>query len=451
MTSLASASVTRCPICDKPVQADSAGFLECPCGWGGPDDPVESARGISRAITLLDRRWASSIAWRDLRRIAERKGPTSPRNPLYLLALLALSTLVYLTLVALVVVLGILLVYYVQHGFWVGVVLAGAILFYLYYAIFGFPDRSRTLVAPLASYPRLEALTREVAAQVKVKAPRWVIFFNEANFFIGRKMLWGKALLPQTVLGIGVPGLTLLSEQELRVILTRELAHDHYDHTLGVVYFGLAERALYRIINAAHQGTATQAPNQGRVRVRYRGIGAGSITNLGLMLGIIVIWIVTLPLRLLWVIFHMLRLRISRSHEFQADAAVIRLYGTQEYVNAQTGMLAVTRTLRGASQSLRREMARHNNSNFYAELRRHYAELPQDYLGEMRLKAVRGYRTLQSMHPIMPDRIRSALIQAVSAPAPATGEAEPAWRAITPVGADSPDAFEIELTKRFQR
>ncbi len=438
---------TRCPICEKPVYADSAGFLECMCGWGGPGDPVESARGLSRTVTLFDRRMASRIAWRDLRRITEKKGPTSPRGPLYLLALLALSTLIYLALGALIAGAIELLAFYVTHGLWLGVALDAAVLLYLYTAIFGFPTRSRIIVKPLAEFPRLEELTREVAAQVKVKAPRWVIFIPDANFFIGRRMLWGKALLPQTTLGVGVAGLALLTERELRAVLAHELAHDRYAHTLGALYFGYAEDALHSVISAARQGIETNTRGTRRVR------GANNFeANLGVMLGVVVVWIVTLPLRLLWVIFHLLRLRISRSHEFRADAEAVRIYGTEAFINMQTGILAAAATMRGASEGLRKAMRQHNNPNFFAELRRHYAELPQDYLGEMRMKATREYRTLQSTHPIMPDRIRAALIQAVAPQQqPPSSLSDPAWRVITPQGASDPEALEIELTRRFIR
>jgi Zn-dependent protease with chaperone function len=441
----ASAPATKCPICEKPVYADSAGFLECACGWGGPGDPVESAHGFSRAVTLFDRRMASRIALRDLKRIAERKGPTSPRGPLYLLTLLVLSTLIYAALVALAVGAANLLVFYVTNSAWVAAILPAFVLFYLYTVIFGFPTRSRAIVAPLSVYPRLEALTREVAAQVKAQAPRWVVLTPGANFFIGRRMLWGKAFLPQTTLGVGVAGLALLSEQELRAILAHELAHDRYSHTLGSLYFGYAEQALYNIINASMWNTEVELRRNARSRVRINSVG--SIGGAGAMLGVILIWIVTLPLRLLWVIYHLLRLRLSRSYEFRADAEAVRHYGAQEFVNGLTGVLTAAATLRGAGATVRQEMARHNNANFFAELRRHYAELPQDYIGEMRLKASREYRTLQSAHPTAPDRIRAALSE-VAAPPPA-GPSDPAWRVITPKGAASPEALEIELTKRF--
>jgi len=165
---------------------------------------------------------------------------------------------------------------------------------------------------------------------------------------------------------------------------------------------------------------------------------------------VVVVWIVTLPLRLLWVIFHLLRLRISRSQEFRADAEAVRLYGTEAFINMKTGVSAARATVQGAGEGLFKAMRQHNNSNFFAELRRHYAELPTDYLGEMRMKATREYRTLLHTHPTAPDRIRAALIEAVAAPPqPPSGSSDLAWRVITPKGADGPEALEITLTKRF--
>ncbi|HEU5346193.1 MAG TPA: hypothetical protein VFU60_17730 [Ktedonobacterales bacterium] len=67
------AEASRCPICGRPTPADQFGFVECACGWGGPGDPVESARGLSRRFTLLDRRLTTRIARRELARIARAK------------------------------------------------------------------------------------------------------------------------------------------------------------------------------------------------------------------------------------------------------------------------------------------------------------------------------------------------------------------------------------------
>jgi hypothetical protein len=435
-------TTARCPICAQPIAPDSVGFLECRCGWGGPGDPVESARGFSRWVTLLDRRWATAIAWGDLRRIAARKGPGSSADPLYLLLLLALATVVYLTLGALIVWVGSLLVFYAQVGAWVGVVLAGAVLFYFYYALFGLPGRSRSVVTHLADYPRLEALTRAVADELKVKAPRWVVIFPGANFFIGLRMLWGKALLPQYVLGVGVGGLALLSEQELRVVLAHELAHRRYAHNLLGEYIGRAELGLHSVISAARQGVTSQTRTGGRRRVARNNFGSSSA-----LLGVLVVWVLTLPLRLLWVVYHLLDLRLSHLHEYQAAAAAVRLYGAGAFINAQTGVMAAGATMRGASAGIRQEMARHNNANYSSELRRHYAELPRDYLGEIRLKSTREYRTLQSTHRIMPDRIRAALFHGGALPPPAPST--PAWRVLTPTGASDPSAIELEMTRRL--
>ena len=38
----------RCPLCGKPVTPDALGFLECSCGWGGADDPLLTAHGLTR-------------------------------------------------------------------------------------------------------------------------------------------------------------------------------------------------------------------------------------------------------------------------------------------------------------------------------------------------------------------------------------------------------------------
>src|SRR5579872_4949406 len=80
--------VSRCPLCDKPVAPDPLGFYECSCGWGGPDDPLESARGLSRKITLVDRRWASALVRRDLARMAAGKWQPGQLGVVYTILLL---------------------------------------------------------------------------------------------------------------------------------------------------------------------------------------------------------------------------------------------------------------------------------------------------------------------------------------------------------------------------
>ncbi len=434
--------VQPCPICGRAVPADQYGFVECACGWGGPGDPVESARGASRRFTLLDRRLATSVARRELARIARTKRAASGRNLLYIGALSILSAAIYLIVAALLVGSVILFVQDLLTGVWLGAVLSGVIVLYLFWTLFGFPQRIEGIIAPLSTYPGLATMVGEVAARVGAKSPRWVILSPGANFNIARRTLWGRALTPQMTLGIGVAGLALLNDRELRAILAHELAHYQHDHTFFGRFFGGAEAALYNIIDAAHAGISTQNTG-GRYGRRYG--GRNRSISIGVLAGALIVWIITLPLRLLWFGFHLLRLRLSRSDEYEADATAIKLYGPQAFLNGLTASLATAATLRGAAQGIRQEMAKRNNPNFFSELRRHYAELPITYLGEMRLKAVHGYRSLESSHPITPDRIRAALL--LGAPEPRAAQApQPVDAIITPAGAPDASGIERRLT-----
>jgi Zn-dependent protease with chaperone function len=115
-----------------------------------------------------------------------------------------------------------------------------------------------------------------------------------------------------------------------------------------------------------------------------------------------------LPFRLLWTAFHLLRLRESRAAECAADRVAIHAYGPATFINALSGTHVVERTLHGTAPSLRQEMHKHNNPSFYAELRRHYAELPPALLSKLRTEAVREFRSMERSHPITPDRLRAA-------------------------------------------
>jgi hypothetical protein len=53
-------------------------------------------------------------------------------------------------------------------------------------------------------------------------------------------------------------------------------------------------------------------------------------------------------------------------------------------------------------------MYTHDSRSFYAELRRHYAELPQELISKLRVVAVQEFRSLERTHPITPDRLRAA-------------------------------------------
>lgn len=166
------AHVEICPICRRAAPADQFGFVECSCGWGGPDDPVEAAQGASRWITLLDRRLATGVARRELARIARTKRAAGSRNLLYIALLSLMSAAIYVIIAALFAGSVVLFVQYVMGQVWLGAVLGGAIVLYLYWTLFGFPHRVEGIAAPLAQYPRLAATLGEVAATVQVKPPR---------------------------------------------------------------------------------------------------------------------------------------------------------------------------------------------------------------------------------------------------------------------------------------
>lgn len=425
-------------MCGRPAPADQYGFVECRCGWGGPDDPVESARGASRWLTLLDRRLASRVARGELARMARTKNVASGRHLLYVAMLSALSVAIYLIVAGLLVGSVVLLAQLAMDGVWLGVVLDGGIVLYLLWTLFGIPTRVEGIVAPLTDYPKLATLLAEVAQAVGAKAPKWVILFPGANFYVIRRMLWGRALTPQVAVGIGVACLAQMDDRELRAVLAHELAHYQHEHTFFGRFFGGAEAALHNIIDGMRAGIETN------YKGRYQ-VGRTNSATLATMIGVLIVWVVTLPLRLLWFVFHLLRMRLSRADEYEADATAIEAYGAQAFINGLTAVLATDTTLRGARQSIRQEMAKHNNPNFFSELRRHYAELPASYLGPMRTKTLRGYRTLEDTHPITPDRIRAAFL--LGAPEPsATHTPQPAHDIITPAGAPDASAIERELT-----
>lgn len=430
---------TRCPICGGAAPVDLFGFVECGCGWGGPGDPVEGRRPSARRLTLLDRRIAARAAHRELARIARNKSAASASSLLYIALLSVLSTLIYLVIGALLVGSIILLAQYVLGGFLLGIVLDGLIALYLFWALFGFPRRVYGVVAPTQTYPQLAATLSEVAGRVGVKAPKWVIVYPGAGFYITRRMLWGHAPLPQVAIGVGAASLALMNDHELRAVLAHELAHYQHEHTFFARFFGGAESALRHVIDGLRAGIDHNYSG-GHARMN------SAFGNLGEAIGTAVVWVVTIPLRLLWFIFHMIRLRLSRANEYEADAIAVEQYGAQAFINGLTAALATAETMRGARVGIRQEMARRNNPNFYSELRRHYAELPASYMGPLRMKTLRGFRSLEDSHPITPDRVRAALLLGAPEPA-ATQPATPAYSIITPAGAADTEAIERQLTE----
>lgn len=432
-----------CPLCGRATPADQFGFVECGCGWGGPGDPLEGRRPSARRFALLDRRIAARAARRELARIARNKSAAGASSLLYIALLSMLSTLIYLVIGALLVGSLALLVFYALGGFWLGFALDGAIALYLFWALFGLPSRPYGIVARASAYPQLAAMLGEVGGRVGVKAPKWFIVYPGAGFYVTRRMLWGRAPLPQRVVGVGAASLALLNDHELRAILAHELAHYQHEHTLFGRFFGGAESALRHIIDGLRAGIDHNYSG-GHARMN------NAFGNLGEAIGTAVVWVVTIPLRIIWFIFHMVRLRLSRANEYEADATAVEQYGAQAFINGLTAVRATAETMRGARVGIRQEMARRDNPNFFSELRRHYAELPASYMGPLRMKTLRGFRSLEDSHPITPDRVRAALMLGAPEP-PVAQPAAPAYSVITPAGAVDTEAIERQLTELLFR
>jgi len=124
------------------------------------------------------------------------------------------------------------------------------------------------------------------------------------------------------------------------------------------------------------------------------------------------------------------------------------VYGPQTFANGLMSMLVTERTLRGSFGSLRGEMAKHGERSFYAEMRRHYAELPPAVICKLRIEAVRGFRSLEQTHPCTVDRLRAAY--SVSFVPTTTPEAPvPAVSLLVPAGEADATSVERELTEQL--
>jgi Zn-dependent protease with chaperone function len=162
-------------------------------------------------------------------------------------------------------------------------------------------------------------------------------------------------------------------------------------------------------------------------------------------LAVVFSWTLMLPFRILWSLYHLLRMHESRVGEFSADRFAIHAYGPQAFINGLTGLLVARRTLSKSGTALGREMRLHNSGNFYAEMRRHYGELPPNVISQLRVEATTGFRTLGNSHPTTPDRLRAAYATFGTLP-PSPEPTAPAYVLLAPADAANADAVETELT-----
>ncbi len=435
-----------CPLCGKPVVPDTLGLLECACGWAGADDPLASARGVTRFVTRLDRRFAARAAREDLRKMAAGGANLSRIGPLYGGVLIVASTAIYLIVVAIAAWLAWSVVVWSVEGAWLGVFIAVVFLALIVVSLFEGRPRLKGVEATRDRFPQLFATLDEVSEQVRGPMPTRVVLLPHAEAFVYQHWPIRKFFRRELVLGLGAGALPLLSDVDLKAILAHEIAHFRLGHTALSRYCGGAEGVIRGLLATMFEAVGAQTGRNATARYHmgrrnYGGyVGQASLV---VLLGTFIVWIVSLPLRLVVVGVHLLRLAESRAAEFDVDRAAVRAYGAQAFADGLTGIIVAGNTMRGAFSAIRDEMLRSGEVNFYAAMRRHYDQLPAQIIAKLRLDATREYRSLEQSHPTTPDRLRAAyLVGAPPSPAPSG----PAVNVIVPAGEADAAAVELALT-----
>jgi Zn-dependent protease with chaperone function len=430
------ASATRCPLCGAGVTPDVWGLIDCPCGWGGPGDPLEATRGLNRLITRTDRRLASAAAHRDLARLSRPNWHPGNLVLGYTALLLVLSTLVYLVVGAVILGAVALSVHFALDQAWIGVGVFGIIAIVFISALALDRPHVNGVLAPRERFPQVWAALDDVHRRTGAPLPQRVYLVPDGNFFVYQHRPARRFFRRELVLALGVGALPLMREVELRSVMAHELAHYGHGHTALSRYFARAQRALSDIVNVMNEGSRTQG-------VRRRVYRAGSSEGF-VIVGAALVWIVTLPLRLLLVFYHLLRLAESRAAEFDADRSAIQAYGSQAFADGLTAATTSMHTIARSGGSLRAEMLKHGGTSIYATLRDHYAALPSQVIMQLRLQGVQEFRSLENDHPITPDRLRAAAIANFAVPADVPPR--PAIEVITPTGASDASEVERQLT-----
>lgn len=435
------ATTTACRLCGKPVIPDGLGLLECSCGWGGPGDPLETSHGLSRAFLRAERRLANAQAQRELRRIKTRGEAASRLSGIYEFTLALVSTIIYALLFGSLAWAIWFTVVLIQARSWIGAALVALLALALIDSLWGRTSRPKGIEMPLDQLPALAAVVDDIRQRVGSPRPTVVTLVPEARFFVYQRHPVKRFFRRELALGVGVAGITVMNEHEVQAILTHELAHFAYGHTLLTLYAGHALASTRHLIDLALGGVQSMDPNR-RMVVGRRRFG-GTTASGTAMAGTLISWTILLPFRFLWTCLHLLRLRQSRTAEYASDSAAVRLLGPTLFVSALTTFVMVERTLRGARQSLMAELRRDRQGNFYDVLRRHYGGLPSAAIEQMRRQAVTGFRSLENTHPILPDRLRAAHIVGSIHPVPPTFAAGHAGT-IYLVPKDAASAEEIE-------
>ena len=441
LTAIAAPTMTlrKCPLCEREISPDTLGFLECACGWDGPDDPLESARGLSRTVTRLDRRIAAAIARRDLRAIAERRGPPAGDGIVYTLILLLASTVIHLIMYGALIGLSAVSVQLAMQQAWLGALIAALFAALFLAAVMHWRGRTKGMQFALSQLPNLDAALREVNERVGGRLPHRILLVPGTQLAVFERHPLRRFFLPERTLILGVGALPLMTIDEAKAVLAHELAHYKYAHTLLHRYIASAEAQARYIIDLMLEAAGAQ---RRRIRRRIiRGMGTQ-----GADLAAFIVWLVALPLAFIWQVFHLLGLAESRHAEFRADAAAVRAYGAASFVGGLSAVRAARHMLDDGSRRATAQMTR-GEASIYAEMRRHIAALPPDVVKNIRFKALYAYRSLENTHPAEPDRVRAALLVSSDMPSVAVRAERPATELIVPQGQSNADDIEKRLTR----
>jgi Zn-dependent protease with chaperone function len=416
--------------------------VECACGWGGPGDPLEKERGLLRLTSRLDRRLANAMTRRDFTRLRGPQRRPGRVGGFYAAILFLASTLIYLLMVGLLALGVFLTVTLLQAHAWFAAVIGASPALVAIFSLFYRPRRPKGIEAPIQQYPRLAAALAEVSARVGAPIPHRVVLVPGARAYVFQHRPMRRLFRREFVLGLGAGALPLLSDLDLKAILAHELAHYRHADTALHKYFGGAETALRRFIDLLAETVSSQ--RRGMRTTRSLTLFGNTLTA-SVSLATAMVWLITLPFGLLWFLFHLLRLAESRAAEFAADRVAAQAYSTQAFADGLTGLLVAGSTLRGAWESLLKEMRQHGGANLYEVLRRHYAGLPPAVIAKLRTDAARGFRSLEHTHPITPDRLRAVFLANQVVP-PSVPAACPAVDLIVPAGATNATEIEQKLT-----
>jgi Zn-dependent protease with chaperone function len=366
----------------------------------------------------------------------------------YTILLLLFSTIIYAIVAALLIGSAALTVMYVTQGAWVGVVVLGIIFLITVMSLFAGRRKIEGTTATRERFPRLFAALDDVSAKMGAPVPHRVVLTPLAEAYVYEHHPLHRFFRRELVLGLGAGALPLLSEVELKAILAHELAHYGFGHVAFAAYYGRAEAALRNFIGVLLDAVGAQARTRHRVYRITRRSASGVMGEPFSYFGSLIVRIVTLPLEIILIVFHLLRLAESRAMEFDVDRAAALAYGPQTFANGLMSLLVAARTIRGSFTSLRTEMAKHGERSFYAQMRLHYAELPPSVMYKLRIEAVRGFRTLEQTHPCTVDRLRAAYT--VPFVPTATPEAPvPAVALLVPSGEADATSVERELTEQL--